>query len=398
MISVEAATQIVLEHAITLPTESVALEKALGRLLREDLVADRDFPPFDRVTMDGIAIDYKAFAAGTRQFPIAGVGAAGAPQARLADAQQCIEIMTGAMLPAGADTVIRYEDLKVENGTATVLTEELRQGQNVHRQGVDRSRGAVVVEAGAALSPAELGVAATVGKARLQVARPPRAIIISSGDELVEVATKPAPYQIRKSNVYRLLATLKGWGMEADTAHLFDDRDVIREKLAPILAAYQVVIMSGGVSKGKFDYFPEILAELGVEKLFHRVRQRPGKPFWFGKAPSGAVVFALPGNPVSSFMCTHRYFYPWLRACLGQSEAAPPHAILAEPVDFRPDLTYFVQVNLRHTVDGRTIAHPIQGHGSGDLANLARTDAFLELPRGRDRYPAGEAFRIIPFR
>ena len=397
MISVEEATRILLEHKIDVPNTLVPLEQALGRVLREDLVADRDFPPFDRVTMDGIAIHFDAFASGRRSFPVRAVGAAGAPQATLSDREGCVEIMTGAMLPEGADTVIRYEDLTMENGRATVGTEEVTRGQNIHRQGIDRQKGSIVVPSGRLLGSAEIGVAATVGRQHLRVAQFPPAIIISSGDELVDVYRTPLPHQIRKSNEHRLRATLRNWGIPADTAHLVDDPDIIRRRMEEFLGQYRVIIMSGGVSEGKFDFIPQALEALGVRRLFHKIRQRPGKPFWFGIHPQGTLVFALPGNPVSSFLCTLRYFHPWMLASLGLTRRQP-YAVLAWDLHFKPDLTYFAQVRLEYASDGTLTAIPAEGHGSGDLANLVDADAFIELPRGQDLFRKGEAYPVWIYR
>ena len=398
MISVEEASRIILDHTIDIPDTIVPLEDSLARVLREDLVADRDFPPYHRVTMDGIAIHFDAFASGQRIFPIAGMAPAGASRHRLNDRKCCVEIMTGAMLPENADTVIRYEDVRIDNGAATIAVDEVIRGQNNHSRGVDRKKGDVVVPAGRLISSAEVGVAATVGKYQLRVAASPPATIVSTGDELVEIREKPLPHQIRKSNVHRLRTTLKRWGITATTAHLADDPAVIRPALSELLETKRVLILSGGVSMGKFDFIPQALEELGVKKLFHRISQRPGKPFWFGISRNGVVVFALPGNPVSSFMCTIRYFQPWLRASLGLPAHAGEHAVLAGDVLFKPDLTYFAQVRLENTDSGFTAAHPVEGHGSGDLANLADADAFIELPRGKDHYSAGACYPVWRYR
>ncbi len=398
MISVDDALKIIIDHRLNLPTEQVPLDEAIGRLLREDLFADRDFPPYNRVTMDGITIRYADFANGQRAFPIEGVAAAGMPQQRLEKAGHCLEIMTGAILPFEADTVVRYEDVDIKDGVATLTVEGIREKQNVHRQGFDRKAGTKVVEAGHILSPAEIGVAATIGKAQLQVSHLPTSLIISTGDELVEIDQQPLPHQIRRSNVHRLRATLAKHHISADTAHLLDDLDEITAKLRGFIEEYEVIILSGGVSKGKFDYIPEALERLGVKKCFHRIAQRPGKPFWFGQAPNGSVIFALPGNPVSSFMCMQIYFLPWLRASLGLPPTDYPTAILKEAVSFRPDLTYFLQVAIEYDKEGRIWARPVEGHGSGDLANLADADAFLQLPRGKTDFEVGEVFELISYR
>lgn len=398
MISVKEATDIILEHSVDYGVEEVPLVEAIGRILREDLIADRDFPPYDRVTMDGIAIKYAAYAEGQRQFPIEGVIAAGDPEGVLKEQSNCVEIMTGAVLPKGADIVIRYEDLDIKDGVATVTTEAIKSSQNVHRKGTDRPVGSKIVTAGQLISPGEVGVAATIGKATLKVANLPKTAIISTGDELVDVFEKPLPHQIRRSNVYRLRASLRPYHIEADAYHLVDDQAIIEQKLRQLLDEYDILMLSGGVSKGKFDFIPAALEELGVKKLFHKIKQRPGKPFWFGKAPNGSLVFALPGNPVSSFMCTQRYFFPWLRNSLGLDPLKVPTARLEKQVAFTPDLTYLCQVAVSYDQEGRVIATPVEGHGSGDLANLVDADAFMELPQGRDVFEAGECHPIFFYR
>lgn len=398
MISVKEATDIILQHSQDYGIEEVSLVEAVGRLLREDLIADRDFPPYDRVTMDGIAIKYATYAEGQRAFPIEGVIAAGDPKGTLEDATHCVEIMTGAVLPTGADIVVRYEDLAIENGVATVMTEAIKPIQNVHHQGTDRLKGSTIVSSGKLISPGEVGVAATVGKPTLQVAKLPKTAIISTGDELVDVFEQPLAHQIRRSNVYRLRASLKPFHIEADAYHLVDDQAVIEKELRRLLATYDVLLLSGGVSKGKFDFIPAALEALGVAKLFHKIKQRPGKPFWFGKAPSGTLVFALPGNPVSSFMCTQRYFFPWLRKSLGLDPFELPTARLQQAITFKPDLTYLCQVAISYDQEEHLLARPTEGHGSGDLANLVDADAFMELPRGRNVFEAGECFPIFFYR
>jgi molybdopterin molybdotransferase len=397
MISVDEASKIILDHALIIEDDMVPLEEANGQILREDLFADRDFPPFDRVTMDGIAIDYAAFANGRRKFFIESVGPAGAPQQILQNREHCIEIMTGAIMPRQADTVIRYEDVVIEDGVATFILEELNQGKNVHRKGEDGLEKDKLVSAGVKISPAEIGIAATIGKTHLKVAKIPEAVIISTGDELVDVGETPLAYQIRKSNSHQLKATLENWGIKADLAHLVDEEAVILIKMKELLSKYKIVVMSGGVSKGKFDYIPEALEKLGVKKLFHRVKQRPGKPFWFGVSPEGTRVFALPGNPVSTFMCAHRYINSWLKESLGQSQDLP-YAILTEDYTFKPDLTYYLQVKLSYQPDGRILAYPQTGNGSGDHANLSTADAFLEIPAGRELFKAGEVFPYLKYR
>ncbi|MCB0655270.1 MAG: molybdopterin molybdotransferase MoeA [Saprospiraceae bacterium] len=397
MISVEEALQILDSHTVHFGSEIVDLDEANGRILEEDVFADRPFPPFHRVTMDGIAIRYATYGQGRRAFAVEQIAAAGAPQCRLMDQEACIEVMTGAILPEGVDTVIRYEDIRMDESGATIFA-EVRLGQNIHRCGEDHPRGARLIPAGTLLSAAEIGVAATVGRSRVKVARLPRVLLVSTGNELVNIDQQPQPHQIRKSNVYRIAATLKAMGLKADLLHLQDDYESILTHLGARLDKYDVMLLSGGVSKGKYDYLPEALDALGVVKHFHRIAQRPGKPLWFGSRAGGPVVFAFPGNPISSFLCTHAYFIPWLQKSLGFPQKQQPHAVLSETIEFKPDLTYYLEVSLEYRSNGTLYAIPRQGHGSGDLANLMRADAFIKLPRGQEVYPAGGTYPVYPFR
>ncbi|MDW3648502.1 MAG: molybdopterin molybdotransferase MoeA [Bacteroidia bacterium] len=398
MIAVEEALRLISENTFDFGTEEVHLDNSLGRILREDFYADRDFPPYNRVTMDGIAIAHASFASGQRNFNIEGVAAAGSPQQRLSDPTNCLEVMTGAILPAGCDTVIRYEDLAEGDGQVRIQLDSMIHGQNVHNKGEDRAQGSVIVKKGKKISSAEIGVGATIGKVQVKVSSLPKTLIISTGDELVEIQESPLPHQIRRSNIHRLKSTLRNYGIEADSHHFDDDFEEIKNKLQRMIEEYDVILLSGGVSKGKFDYLPEALEAVGVQKLYHKIQQRPGKPMWFGRAPKDTFVFALPGNPVSSFLCMHRYFLTWLRESLQLQAADIPQAALAAPIHFKPNLTYFAQVKLSYTPEGKVLAHPVEGNGSGDLANLVDADAFIQLPQGKDVYEAGEVYALLFYR
>ena len=398
MITIQQATKIVLENTIDLQTETIKLENAIGRQLRENLIADRPFPPFNRVAMDGIAIRFADFEKGQRTFPIIGVQAAGSSQLFVSESGVCVEVMTGAMLPKGVDTVIRYEDILIEKNQARVQVETIKNGQNIHEKGTDRTQGEILVKTGQLISPAEVGVAATVGKSELQVTKLPKVAIISTGDELVNVSEMPKPYQIRSSNVYTISTLLKQYQIKPELFHIVDNQQATIEKLRVLLNDFDVLILSGGVSKGKFDYIPAALESLHVEKLFHRVRQKPGKPFWFGKNAANKVVFALPGNPASSFMCTNRYFLPWLRASMNLQPLNYQYVRLAETFTFKANLQYFLQVKINYEKDGQITAKPLAGRGSGDLANLADVDGFLELPAEKTDFLKGEVYPFIRFR
>jgi molybdopterin molybdotransferase len=396
MVSVAQATDLVFSNLFAAGTERVPLAQAVDRVLTENVVADRDFPPFNRVAMDGIAISYAAYAGGQRAFPLAGVQAAGQPGGVLDNRGKALEVMTGAPMPEGADTVIRYEDLAIANGVATVQGQGVKSFDNIHRQGSDAHAKAVLLEPGQRLSPAEIALLASVGKAVVQVRRFPKAAIISSGDELVSVNETPELYQIRRSNSHALEAAMRQLGWKGDQYHLRDEQAGMTRALQKIVDDYEVLIISGGVSKGKFDFIPAALEAIGVKKLFHQVNQRPGKPFWFGRSPQGKIVFALPGNPVSTYMCFYRYITPWLWKSLG-TPVPPATAVLGQDFSFEPPLTYFLQVSVK-LEQGQLVAYPRTGGGSGDFANLKNADGFLELPHDRTMFKAGEAYPLYLFR
>lgn len=397
MITVQQAERIILENAADYGAEIVLFDKALGRVLAENIKTDRDLPAFNRVTMDGIAINFKAVEQGIKTFTIKATQAAGDTPTDIEGIDECIEIMTGAALPGTVDTVIRYEDVEIKDGKTTLLTGEIKKGQNLHLKGADKKQGEVILTPGQLITPAVISLVASVGETELRVKRIPRVAIISSGDELVEVGAIPSAYQIRRSNSYMLQAILAQQGLKATVKHIPDDPEIIKQQLGLCLQNFDVMLLSGGISMGKFDYIPQALKELQVTQLFHKVQQRPGKPFWFGRHDNGVVVFAFPGNPVASFMCTQRYFIPWLNASLGLSPKKDVYAILADDFSFQPQLEYYLQVKLHFNEQGQLLARPVKGNGSGDFANLADTDAFMELPLAKNEFKKGEVYRIWLF-
>jgi molybdopterin molybdotransferase len=371
------------------------LSDAAGRVLAEPIRMDRDQPPFDRVAMDGIALDSAAVAAGRRRFRIQGVQGAGAAPLKLSDTASCIEVMTGAMLPQAADAVVPVEDITVADGAA-----ELAPGAapkafvHVHRRGSDGRAGDIVLKAGTVLEGPELAVVAAAGHAKVRVARQPSVMVVSTGDELVELGQSLMPWQIRRSNAYGVAGLLRrrGYAAVADD-HLGDDPELMRRRLAQHLETHDVLVLSGGVSAGRFDHVPGVLADLGVEVVFHRVAQRPGKPLWFGTTATGRAVFGLPGRPVSTLVCLVRYVLPALLRLQGAEGAAPP----VLPLDIRQDaartMTLFLPVDLERGPEGssRAVARP--NHGSEDFVALAGTAGFVELAPG----PAWELGRPAPF-
>lgn len=397
MISVAQATELIFSKQLRIKTERVNLPEATGRILGRDVFADRHFPPFDRVTMDGVALRFEAWEAGQRSFSVEDVQMAGEPEKMLGKGGSCIEVMTGAVLPGLCDTVIPYEDIEITDGKATIKPLSIKKAQNVHRQGSDQKNGALLLGKSILISPAEIAVMATVGVSIPYVYCLPTVSIVSTGDELVPVSHVPEPYQIRSSNSHALAAALVRWGIVANIHHIKDDKAIIKKELGAIIKKSDVILLSGGVSKGKADFLPEVLSEAGVNKVFHGVAQKPGKPFWFGQMEDKKFVFAFPGNPVSTFMCFHRYFVPWLASCFGLKQETK-YARLAADFEFASSLTYFLQVKAAVNESGEIWAQPKSGGGSGDLANLLFANGFLELPPRTSTFKKGEVFPLFVYK
>jgi molybdopterin molybdotransferase len=389
----QAAEKLIFDAIPLFHKEDCGISDAHGRILRSDLRADRDLPPFDRVTMDGFAVNSAACARGSRKFRVEATQAAGMRPFVLAKEKGgCIEVMTGAVLPEGTDSVIPYEDATREGELVALLpsAEIPTHGRHVHRRGADNKSGDVVVKAGIRLTGREIAVAAACGHSSLTVTHSPKVAVISTGDELVEVDALVAPHQVRRSNDYAIRAALIMAGYpRADRFHLRDIRHEIEHMLWHILAEYDVVLITGGVSKGKLDFLPTELTRQGVRKIFQGVAQRPGKPFWFGLGARLTPVFALPGNPVSAYTCLHRYVLPALDHAGGLALRARPQAALAAPATFRPKLACFLPVRISSGPHAEMLATPGSVGSSGDFSGLVDTDGFVELPAEQEEFPAG---------
>ncbi|MBV8975150.1 MAG: molybdopterin molybdotransferase MoeA [Sinobacteraceae bacterium] len=396
MLTPAEAEQLIGQHLQCLPIESLPLAQCAGAVLRENVYAERDQPPFDRVAMDGIALDSHAVEAGSRAFRIQATQAAGDAPLTLVSAADCIEVMTGAVLPAGCDSVVPVERLKIERGQAQLTMDaRVEPWLNVHRRGSDTRQGSLLLRAGERLHAPEIAIAASAGMARVRVASQPMLAVISTGNELVEPGEPVLAHQVRRSNAYAIVSALREHGFQrvADD-HIRDDADELRARLRFHLETHDVLVLSGGVSMGRFDLVPQVLGELGVRTIFHQVAQRPGKPLWFGVAPSGAAVFGLPGNPVSTLVCLTRYVLPVLSGSLGQSPARAERMALSAPLTVTPPLTHFVPVRLEQDDWGRDWAVPAPTNGSGDFTALAGTEGFVELPPGPNTYAKGFVTRL----
>jgi len=392
------ADQIIAKQLSPLGPERVAFDQAYCRILREPVLADRDFPPFDRIMMDGIAISLSENPG--RSFKSNGVQRAGIAAQTLENAGGCYEVMTGAVLPIGCDTVIPIEEISEEGGLFRLRDRyELKEGQFIHRQGSDNVRGDLLLTPGQFLSAKEIAVLATCGYTEVAVSPLPRITIVSTGDELVEIDQTPGPFQIRKSNIYALEAACQGLSTPTITTldHLPDDRAVIADRLANLIEEADVLLFSGGISKGKYDFLQDLLVEAGVEKHFQWVQQRPGKPLWFGTSAQGTTVFALPGNPNSTLTCFYRYVASSIYIMAGIGKMVPELCALKSPHTFDPPLTQFLPVVASRNDSGTLEVEPLPTQNSGDLSRLSLSNGFIELPGDQKEFPVGFLASFYPW-
>ena len=391
MLTTDEATRAITDAMPAFDAEKVPTLLAAGRVLRQTIAAERDQPPFDRVTMDGVALAFDAIERGLRRFEIEATQHAGDPVGTLGDASRCIEVMTGTVLPAGCDCVIPIERIRIHERTAELEADyRPERRQFIHARGSDHRRATELLSPGIVVSPMDVAIIASCGLEQVAVSRRPVIRVLSTGNELVPAGAPIEPHQVRLSNGPAVQAMLARQGFDdCRDEHLPDDPDTLRPRISAHLDAADVLLLSGGVSMGKADFVPRILAEIGVEVVFHKISQRPGKPMWFGIGPGRQVVFALPGNPVSTLVCCRQYVLPALLAASGRPPREREWALLTEDVTFRPDLTCFLPVRCSNEIDAVVRAQPVPTNTSGDFTSLAGTDGYVELAREQGFFPKG---------
>jgi len=378
------------------PTESIPLTGSLGRTLANEIRADRLYPPFDRSIRDGFAVRAAEIAPGAKLRCIGELKAGDTPKISVTPGT-CIQIMTGAAVPSGADAVVMIEHTHAE-GNSIVFNRSIEAGQHIVPRGREAAEGQVLVARGARIGFAEIAVAAQVGEIELQVFRKPRVAILSTGDEVVLAETKPGDFQIRNSNAYSLAAqvTLHG-GEPIVLANAKDTEQDLHEKITQGLKQ-DMLILSGGVSAGKYDLVEKVLRDLGADFYFDAVAIRPGKPTVFAVCQN-KPVFGLPGNPIST-MVTFELFASLALELLCGAEAKPLaflEAHLAESLQEKTGLAHFLPARLEW-LDNIPTVKPIRWQGSGDLAAVAKANCFLYIPADRADFAAGEPVRILPRR
>ncbi len=399
MISVAGAIQIVKQQTRALSPESVALENALGRILAEDVVADSDLPPFDRSQMDGYAIRAADAQVVPARLKIVGESAAGRGWHNELNAGQAVRIMTGAPVPVGADSVQQVElTRELDGGSEVEILESVTTGRSIVKRGNEIKQGETVLREGEKINAGTVAALASFGYANVQVGQRPRVAIFATGTELVAVDQTPAKDQIRDSNNFSIAAYAQLAGATIERLPLAgDDIEQLKLQIAAAAGRSDIIVTSGGVSVGRYDFTKAVLKELGAEIFFERVALRPGKPTVFARLPNGTMVFGLPGNPVSVSVT----FNIFARAAILQmqgakdTDLAPETALLACKVKPAKDRESYLPARLSTNESAQLIAEPLKWGGSSDFVAFAQASVLIDVPAGPDMLEAGTKVRVV---
>jgi molybdenum cofactor synthesis domain-containing protein len=399
MISVAEAIQIVRLHTPALERERVELTNALGRVLAQEIVADTDLPPFDRAQMDGYAVRAADTTGAPVSLRIAGESAAGKGWHHRLEEGHAVRIMTGAPVPEGADSVQQVElTHELKDGTVVELLEAVETGRSIVKRGAEIKAGEIILRPGVTINAAMMAVLAAFGYAQVEVTRRPRVAVLATGSELVSVGEQPGQDQIRDSNNYSISAYAENAGALVQRFPLTrDETSLLTRQIAEAADNFDVVVTSGGVSMGVYDVTKNALKELGAEIFFERVALRPGKPIVFARLPGGALVFGLPGNPVSVSVTFNLFTRTALLAMQGASEPALKQetAVLAREVKGTMDRESYLPAQLTTNDDGELIAFPLKWGGSSDFVSFALTTALVIIPAGVKAAAAGSLVKAV---
>ena len=402
MISVAEAIRIVREQTHTLPSEPVLLANARGRFLAQDVVADSDLPPFDRSQMDGYAVRASDVERVPAKLRIVGESAAGRGWHNEMKAGEAVRIMTGAPVPAGADSVQQMEltrELGDVHGDAQVeILEAVALGRSIVRRGSEIKAGEKVLSAGEQISAATMAVLASFGYAAISAGRQPKVAVLATGSELVRIDEKPGGDQIRDSNNFTIGAYAELAGAKVERLPLAgDDTDLLKRQIAEAAERSDIVITSGGVSVGVYDFTKPALRELGAEFFFERVALRPGKPTVFARLPNGALFFGLPGNPVSVSVTFNLFARTAMLAMQGANdpELSPDWAVLARNVKGAVERESYPPAQLGTTAEGALEATPLKWGGSSDFVGFVRATSLIIVPRDTGVVEAGTKVRVV---
>jgi molybdopterin molybdotransferase len=400
MIPVAEAIQIVKQHTPLLATESVELANALGRFLAEDIVADSELPPFDRSQMDGYAVRANDLqAAMPTRLKIVGESAAGRGWHQEMNPGEAVRIMTGAPVPAGADSVQQVElTRELDGGSEVDILKPVSLGRSIVRRGSEIKAGETVLSAGEQINAGMMAVVASFGYAQVAVGKRPRVAVLATGTELVAVDKEPGRDQIRDSNNFSIAAYAELAGAIVERLPLAgDDTALLTRQISEAAKRSNIVITSGGVSVGVYDFTKTALKELGAELFFERVALRPGKPTVFARLPHGTFVFGLPGNPVSVSVTFNLFARTAILMMQGakQTELQKETAVLARTVKGAVERESYLPAILSTSEDGHLEATPLKWGGSSDFVGFARATALITVPAGLERVEEGSKVKVL---
>lgn len=401
MLPIERGLEIVMSTAMAkqrpdwMAAESVPLLDSMHRILREDVLCDADSPRFDKAIRDGFAVQFEDVAAVPATLRIVGESRAGAAADVTVSRGQCCEIMTGAPLPAGANAVVMVENSERISPESVRILKTVRANEGLLRRGVEARQGEKILQAGRRIGLPDLGLLASTGKSSVMVSKKPRVAVVATGDELVEVDQQPEPGQIRNSNTYTICAQVKEAGAEPVVLGIGrDNLDDLRSKIAHGLE-HDVLLVSGGVSMGKYDLVENVFAEFGVEVLFDKIAMKPGKPTVFGHR-GNTYVFGLPGNPISTMVAFHMFVRPLILFLLKAENTSPRilQAKLEAAAKCDPERAALVPALVRFEA-GQYWIQTAPWKGSSDLVGLARANALIMIPRRSGTLETGESAQFL---
>ena len=400
LISPKKALAIILRRVGPLKTASKALSEVTGYCLAEDVHADRDQPAADRSAMDGFAVRSSDLAKHPRVLKLTGEVAAGSPVRRSVRCGTCVRVLTGANIPPGADAVVKLEETTETDGSV-LFHKTVESGANIRRRGEEARKGTVLLNKGQVLDAAQVGLAAAAGKAELRVYNRPRVAVLCTGEELRRVSDRVRSHEVRDSNGPALCSALRTWGYAQITHQVVpDDPKAVSARVKRLAVKHDVVVLSGGVSVGKYDFVPEALRHIGARVHFHGVAIRPGKPQLYATLGKDRHIFGLPGNPLSVMVGFFEFVLPGLRRMSGvDSKLCQPslRLPLAGQVESRMNLVRFVLARLIWNKEQLSVA-PLKSHGSADLVAAGPADGVIVLPVRAGKVPAGSRVEFRPWR
>lgn len=384
MIYYQEAIELILNKTQSFGQEIIPIEQALYRILAEDILAPRDFPPFNRSAMDGIAVRFEDLKNGIIHFNPIETIFAGQVYSKDLKSGDCYRIMTGAAVPPTANVVIRIEDVNERGSLLEIKSTEFKIFQNIAAQGQDLKTGMVAITKGNRINVATIGLIASLGKKEVKVEKLPVVNIITTGDEVIPLGESISPVQIYNSNLsvlqaslYELRITSKG------SSHIKDDKEILKSAIKSNLNA-DILILTGGISAGKADYIPDILNDLDIAALFHKVAIKPGKPIWCGQTKNKTMVFALPGNPFSCLVTFNLFIKRYINSCMGFGDDASGIAKINFKRLKKSQLDEFFPVSLKNS-----LLHEVAYNGSGDIRLAHDANAIAWHPKNIDYLEKG---------